>query len=136
MIDQRLILPLPTPRRPTRDCVQCGRTTREGKPYCSEHVERCTGAAAAIDGQAQRDAELAAIRDGRPVTTDMAVVGDLVAMLEAFGKRSVRRLAVDLGPEWDSDHVYAVAAHLRREGRAWIVSGRRVRQGLVVEWLD
>jgi hypothetical protein len=82
-------------RRGPSYCQECGAPSREGKLYCSDHVEAHDYVREVRTRIESREAELAAVaeRGSRAVDLEGFVVREIVGLLTAHGSRSVCRLA-------------------------------------------
>ena len=82
------------------DCVQA---TREGKPFCSDHVERLSYVEQVQARIAAREHELAAVkkRGGRAVDLEGIVARDVLCSLWINGERSVARLSRELNVDFE-----------------------------------
>lgn len=74
----------PTGRAPNPKCnhAPCKRATREGKPYCSEHVELSPYVARIIEELELRDHEAALLAAGKKIARDGHLVRETLLMLE------------------------------------------------------
>jgi hypothetical protein len=86
--------------RTTRECLDpgCSQPTREGKPYCPEHVENMPEAAEVIAELARRKEEISNVNgeDGLAhVRLNGSIVSDLLGQLRAHGDRTLKRLMRD-----------------------------------------
>lgn len=66
---------------PQCDEPNCLRTTRENKPYCSEHVERAPYVRRLMAELELRDTEADALVAGKPIATDGHLVRETLLML-------------------------------------------------------
>ena len=82
------------------DCVQA---TREGKPFCSDHVERLSYVEQVQARIAAREHELAAVkkRGGRAVDLEGIIARDVLCSLWINGERSVARLSRELNVDFE-----------------------------------
>ena len=60
----------------------CERTTREGKPYCSDHVELSPYVRKVMEELALRDKEALALAKDEPISRDGHLVRETLLMLE------------------------------------------------------
>lgn len=67
---------------PRCDAEECERTTREGKPYCSDHVELSPYVRGVMEELALRDEEARALAAERPISRDGHLVRETLLMLE------------------------------------------------------
>jgi hypothetical protein len=74
----------PTGRAPNPKCnhTTCKRATREGKPYCSEHVEFSPYVRRIIEELELRDQEAALLNAGKRISRDGHLVRETLLMLE------------------------------------------------------
>lgn len=82
------------------DCVQA---TREGKPFCSDHVERLSYVQEVQARIAARERELAEVtkRGARAVDIEGIVARDILLSLWINGQRSVARLSRELNVDFE-----------------------------------
>lgn len=82
------------------DCVQA---TREGKPFCSDHVERLTYVQEVQARIEARENELAAVkkRGTRAVDLEGIIARDVLCSLWINGERSVARLSRELNVDFE-----------------------------------
>ena len=129
----RTIEPIFTnPSAGTRACERsgCSKTTREGKPFCPDHVEQHPYVQTILGGLAEREAETQRVRTKGPSAVDPAglTAQELVLHLSLHGSRTVERLSREFQLESQviNDYVHA----LRDEGK--VVLGRTTRGSTVV----
>jgi len=95
----------PTGRKKPTHCAaeDCVQATREGKPYCSDHVERLTYVQEVQARIAAREDELAAVkkRGGRAVDLEGIIARDVLCSLWINGERSVARLSRELNVDFE-----------------------------------
>lgn len=95
----------PTGRKKPTHCDQagCSQATREGKPYCSDHVEELPYVLQVQARIEAREAELAAVskRGARAVDVHGIVAREVLCSLWIHGERSVARLARELNVEFE-----------------------------------
>lgn len=103
-----------------RPCETCGRTTSEGKPWCSDHVDRAPYVRELLARIESRDR-----RTGRP---DPTLVEDARHALELLGRVSLERLAREVATT--RERVQAVARELVRSGSARLTRTRRGKPAL------
>jgi hypothetical protein len=78
----RAIIPDPGLHKGTRECEVCGRTTREGKPFCSRHIEHAPYIQEVQARLAERAAEEALLETGSaPVPCDGFFVNEAILIL-------------------------------------------------------
>jgi len=88
-------------RRVTRYCEaldngrECGRTTREGKPYCPDHVGQHPYIAGLLTRIGETDDEVERVKKQgfRGVSKDSIIVDDILIKLRTEGPRTVERIA-------------------------------------------
>ena len=90
-------------RRTPSYCQKCGGVSREGKLYCSEHVDEIGYVQEVRTRIESREAELAAVaRVGiKAVDLEGFVVREIVGLLTAHGARSVCRLAREVSIDFE-----------------------------------
>lgn len=110
----------------------CGLPTREGKPYCSDHVEHNPYAKEVMEklGQREDDDERAGAKTARrkKLNTSGVTATELLHAVAERGPRTVERLCRELNIEMDVLNGYVSA--LSREGR--ISLGQTSRGSVVV----
>jgi predicted HTH transcriptional regulator len=67
---------------PRCDAKGCQRTTREGKPYCSSHVEESVYVKSILQELALRDQEAARLTEGLDINTRGHLIRESLLMLE------------------------------------------------------
>ncbi len=79
---------------PRCDAITCERTTREGKPYCSDHVELSPYVKGVMEELALRDTEARALANDQPIKRDGHLVRETLLMLEqgAYTSAKLSRL--------------------------------------------
>jgi hypothetical protein len=100
VVDQRLLLAYERGKEETKHCQECGSATRDGKPYCSDHVAMNLAAKETLAGIAVREAHLMLIdRHGqRGVYLDSPLVDDVFRVLrDRAGAATLRRIRSDTG---------------------------------------
>lgn len=116
---------------PPRRCELCGQATREGKPYCSEHVERhayVREVMAALEARAEE--ERAVLRRGAAAVDLQGInAREVLLQLRLHGERTVERLARDLqlDPRLVPHYVQALAR------RGLVRLGRTSRGSVLVQ---
>lgn len=102
----------------TRQCHAdlCLTTTREGKPYCSDHVSEHPYVQAILDTLADRHAEEERVRTlgGPAVDPEGLTAKELLLHLNLHGSRTVERLCREL--QLDAKVVEAYVTELVRRG--------------------
>jgi hypothetical protein len=76
-------------KRPAVHCAKCGKATREGKPYCVDHVLLHPYAASVAREITRRHAEAEGYADFDPQGT---LAGDVVLAVAHIGETSAARL--------------------------------------------
>jgi hypothetical protein len=111
----------------------CGDVTREGKPYCTEHVEQHTYVRRILADLARSEDEEAEVRarGAEAVDTDGLLAEEVVRTLQLNGSRTVERLARDtqLAPPVVASYVEAL------EGIG-MVTCSRTRRGATLVHLE
>lgn len=103
----------------TRRCAarDCPGSTREGKPFCSEHVGLNSYASEVMQKIAQRDAEDALALSPNTAPEDYNVAGvtaqSILQQLEERGTRTKERLCRELGLDRELVDAYADALIMR-----------------------
>lgn len=97
----------------TRTCSTpgCGDTTREGKPYCTEHVESHPYVQFLLKRVADRDIEDEAVRmqGSSAVNIDGITVEEITLQLRTNGTRTVERLCREIALDKSVIRSYIVA---------------------------
>ncbi len=78
----------------------CARATREGKPFCPEHVEQTPYAKwiqAQLGTLAEEEAAVLKTSNITSVSEDSLMLQEIVKTLHYRGSRTIRRLAKDIG---------------------------------------
>ena len=116
----------------TRSCESrgCSNTTREGKPFCPDHVENHDYVRTILKALQEREAETARVRQHGPcaVDTEGLTAKELVLHLSLHGSRTVERLSREF--QLESNVMFNYVSALRSEGR--VVLGRTTRGSTVV----
>lgn len=128
--------PRTTPRwareRPvTRHCQQplCGTATRQGKPFCSAHVNEhpyVKELLARIDGKQAEEARVR-VRGGRAVDPEGLTAQEILRFLVVHGERTVPRLARDLNVDLPTVRCYVSVLKRHKQ-----VEVRENKRGAVV----
>lgn len=117
----------PTGRKKPTHCDQpgCVQATREGKPYCSDHVEQLSyvGQVQARIEARERELSDVAKRGARGVDVHGIVAREILCSLWIHGERSVARLARELNVEFEQLRLYI--ARLRKAKMISQTSPRR-----------
>lgn len=115
----------------TRFCdhLGCVQTTREGKPYCPDHVEQHPYVQAILSTLAEREAEeeKVRVRGSKAVNPIGLTARELVLHLSLHGARTVERLSREL--QLDAKVLEGYVAALVRQG---IVALGRTNRGSTV----
>ena len=95
-------------------CEACGRPTREGKPFCPDHVEELPYVASLLCELAAQAAEQQAVskKGAGAVDVDGTTARELLHLLQLHGPRTVQRLGRELNikPALVADYARALAA--------------------------
>lgn len=99
---------------PPRRCDACGSATREGKRYCSDHVEAHPYVVELAARIAQREADVDAItrRGVRAIRPDCPLLDEVVAQLTVYGTRTLERVCREVSLSFAV--VNALTAYLAR----------------------
>jgi DNA-binding MarR family transcriptional regulator len=118
-------------RGQTRHCEVegCGVATREGKPYCSEHVERHPYVRQVLAQLVQRESEEARVFDQGARAVDPAGITaqEILQFIRLHGPRTVPRLARELNLE-----VKTVTGYVRALERRKVVDTDTTRRGALI----
>ena len=118
-------------RRPAPRCeaAGCTETTRNGKPYCTNHVELLPYVNRLIDTLEARDAELERVakRGPRSVDPQGITAQEILLQLKLYGGRTIARLSRDLMLEEN-----VVESYGRALAKLGCVSIGRHRRGLLL----
>ncbi len=116
----------------TRSCESetCMKTTREGKPFCPDHVEHHAYVQSILHILSEREAERDRVRQQGPSAVDpMGLTAqELVLHLSLHGSRTVERLSREFQLESAVIHNYVAA--LKSQGK--VILGRTTRGSTVV----
>ncbi len=74
-------------------CSGCGAPTRDGKPFCIDHIEAMPYAKWLIAIVEQRDAHIGAINQGNRVELDQRMAGEILAVIVSAGTITPQRIA-------------------------------------------
>lgn len=117
----------PTGRKKPTHCDHkgCKHATREGKPYCSEHVEQLDYVREVQGRIEAREVELVAVakRGAKAVDVHGIVAREVLCSLWTYGERSVARLSRELNVDFELLLHYVV--RLRRAKLITQTSPRR-----------
>ena len=120
----------------TRACERegCMQTTREGKPFCPDHVEHHTYVRSILKVLEEREAEREAVRRHGPKAVDLAglTAQELVLHLSLHGSRTVERLSREF--QLDSEVIKGYVNALQIKGT--VILGRTTRGSTVVGLAD
>lgn len=111
-------------------CQECGKTTREGKAFCTEHIHRLPYAASLITKikDIETDDALAeSVKDDPEILSQLAesiTAEEILNELEQHGPRSIERLALALNKSIKAVRGYVKA--LKKDGK---VSTKTTRRG-------
>lgn len=111
--------------------VTCGRTTREGKPYCSDHVDQSPYVRKVLNEIARREIEVHTLETGGALRPDAHLVRETFLLLR-MKVLTVKALAKKLDLKQDSAHrliSQVVQYGLAREGETQ--RGERTIAGLI-----
>jgi len=116
------------------DISGCFETTREGKAYCSNHVEKQPYVQNLLKRMQERQEqdELVRREGSRAVNLDSITVKEIKLQLSIYGKRTEERLTRELQIDKTIIHNYAI--RLQNEGV--IAFGQTARNNLTVNLLD
>lgn len=118
--------------RHTRTCKHrfCDETTREGKPYCSDHVEDHEYVRDILDVIEKQQAEHKAVmrRGCRAIKEDSLTLHEIIQLLQQRGKRTLERISRDMN--LDGDLVKKYADYLIKKGR--VTEGRTTRGSITL----
>lgn len=116
----------------SRACAEpnCTDSTREGKPYCPDHVERHSYVQEILAILAAREAEEERVRTDGPVAVDPSglTAQELLLHLSLHGSRTVERLSREF--QLDSRVMHDYVDALSERGQ--VVLGRTTRGSTVV----
>jgi DNA-binding MarR family transcriptional regulator len=115
-------------RRETKHCKVCGLPTREGKPFCPDHVEQHPYVTQLLRKLQRKEEELEGIDaiGHAAIHEDSIVAQDILVKLRAEGPRTIERLARELG--LDPKIVEGYGRYLSQKGLITThVSGRGSR---------
>lgn len=118
-------------RGQTRYCEAegCGVATREGKPYCSEHVERHPYVQQVLAQLERRETEEARVNQvgARAVDPQGITAQEILQFIRLHGPRTVPRLARELNLE-----VKTVTGYVRALERRKVVDTDTTRRGALI----
>lgn len=110
MIPRTIIKWMRSGRNKTTHCDEegCKRATREGKPYCSEHVGRLPYVQALVEQIAEKEAEEAQVakRGVRAVDPYGLTAREVLLTLWVNGERTVARLSRELNIDFETVKLY------------------------------
>ena len=120
----------------TRSCEQpsCFKSTREGKPFCPDHVEQHSYVKNILGILAEREAEEERVRKSGPEAVDIEglTATELVLHLSLHGSRTVERLSREFQLESRVMQNYVQALEIQGK----VVLGRTTRGSTVVRLAD
>ena len=120
-----------TVRGQTRHCEMegCGAATREGKPFCSEHVERHPYVQQVLAQLERRETEESRVfeQGARAVDPSGITAQEILQFIRVHGPRTVPRLARELNLE-----VKTVTGYVRALERRKVVSTDTTRRGALI----
>ena len=118
-------------RGQTRYCEAegCGVATREGKPYCSEHVEQHPYVQRVLAQLEKRETEEARVHEvgARAVDPSGITAQEILQFIRLHGPRTVPRLARELNLE-----VKTVTGYVRALERRKVVETDTTRRGALI----
>jgi len=128
-----MLLHAPRRNKITLDCELCGAITREGKPYCSEHVHMQPYVEHLLSQLAaqEKEHERVLVKGTRAANLKSLTAKELKMHLHLFGPRTVNRLARELN--LDSS---VIAIYVKKMERAKVVSTSVTRRGHVMVVLN
>jgi len=111
------------------DALGCRQATREGKPYCSEHVEEHPYVQQLISLLSERDHEESRVRRQGPRAVDVSglTAREILQFVKVHGQRTVQRLARELNIDFKTLEGYVKA--LKKSG---LISTSQTRRGATV----
>ncbi len=110
----------------------CDNSTREGKPYCTDHVMRhpyVKMVAKVIEGR-EREILNVAKRGHRAVDVYGSIAQEIVSYLKVHGTKTIKRIARDHGMKPETTRSYCDA--LRRAGIVILGCNKRGNQTAMV----
>jgi len=111
-------------------CSICGKSTREGKPYCLAHITNMPGAQEVISELERQRREIELVKESSlNVDLNSPLVNDMLRILERKGNRTLKKLSQDMQIPIRAALNYARA--LKRAG--WVRLGSTTRKHVVVE---
>jgi len=110
-------------------CRECGKTTREGKNYCPEHVDRCDYANEVLTRLAKRQAEVAEIKRGH-INFQGEFVQDVLNNLEVIGAMKGGLLYRRLGMPFEAFQLLSCA--MVKKGLIRRIGARNNSEGTLV----
>lgn len=108
------------------DVPGCSSSTREGKPYCSEHVDYNPYVSRLLDQIAERDKEDEAARSGKTLNVRGITAQSIIQHLAEHGPRTRERLCKELQIDMD-----VLDGYTRAMVRKKMVRRGRTRRGSV-----
>ena len=103
----------------------CGKATREGKPYCSDHVEEHPYVRDLLQALSDREDEEERVRKrgAREVDLDGVTAQEILGYVAIHGGRTIQRLSRELNLDQKTIRGYARA--LERGNKAHLTQTRR-----------
>ena len=125
---------LSSPSTHTRNCRVCSATTREGKPFCPDHVVDNPYVQSILHTMAERAAEEDEVRKrgAEAVNVTGLTAKELVLHLSLHGARTVERLSREL--QLDATVLKGYVGALTTDGKVAI--GRTNRGSTIVRLVD
>lgn len=110
-------------------CKVCGGATREGKPFCSEHIEQSPYLQRLQQQIADKEAEeeLVAQKGAAKVSSDSETVREIRNLLETTGPRTLE--AISKETQLDAAALKGYISHMKKRGE---IQTRYNRRGSVV----
>ncbi len=117
----------PDRRRPPRRCSEptCNQATREGKPFCSDHVELHPYVQRLLAELREREEADERVRRRGPRAVDPLSLTsqEILTFIHVHGPKTVKRLARELNADLETLKLYAQG--LRRHGLVKLTATRR-----------
>lgn len=87
----------------------CGTGTRDGKPFCIDHIERMPYARLLMAIVERRDTHIDSINQGARITLDARITAEILAVISTAGSISPQRIAHVCGFPYKVVDVYVAA---------------------------